>query len=185
MGWIVIHDPLNQLSEVRQGLVRISGRNFGPNSTVQLALTEILKNVPETFFTQTSEKVHKHALLAFNNLKDVCGLKPIMPRGAFYMMTKIELKRFPHFASCLEFVENLAKEQAVLAFPGPCFDFPGYFRFVLTIPEELIMEACIRIREFCEEHYVADVDSKVIVDKLNCKETITAVAEAISTSRVV
>lgn len=188
MGWVVIHDPLDQLHEVRQGLVRISGRNFGPNSTVQLALSAILKNVPETYFTETSQKVYQHALLAYNNLKDVRGLQPIMPQGAFYMMTKIELKNFPEFSNCVEFVENLAKEQSVLAFPGPCFDFPGYFRFVLTIPEEMIAEACIRIREFCDEHFVETEEDSKVVDVLNrkMKESVIANNDAINTtSRVV
>lgn len=189
MGWVVIHDPLDQLHEVRQGLVRISGRNFGPNSTVQLALSAILTRTPESFFTETSQKVYRHALLAYNSLKDVRGLKPVMPQGAFYMMTKIELNNFPEISSCLEFVENLAKEQSVLAFPGPCFDFPGYFRFVLTIPEEMIAEACSRIREFCDEHFVETEEGSQVVDILCRKmsESVIAVNDAINktTSRAV
>lgn len=69
------------------------------------------------------------------------------------MMIGIDLGKFPEFASCLEFVENLAMEQSVLAFPGPCFDFPSYFRFVLTVPEDMIIEACQRIQEFCYDHF--------------------------------
>jgi tyrosine aminotransferase len=172
LGWIVLHDRNNSLQNVRQGLTRISGRNFGPNSTVQLALNDILKKTPKNFFTETSEKVHRHASLAYNLLKNVRGLKPIMPKGAFYMMTKIELEHFPNFKTCLEFVENLAMEQSVLAFPGPCFDFPGYFRFVLTIPEEMISEACQRIQEFCEEHYVENSRNETLVETFQCKVNI-------------
>lgn len=125
MGRIIIKDKNEILKEIKQGLVQISGRNFGPNSTVQLALPEILKNTPQAFFDDTTKRVHQHALLAFNNLREVPGLNAIMPKGAFYMMIGIELGKFPQFSSCLEFIENLAFEQSVLAFPGPCFDFPG------------------------------------------------------------
>lgn len=69
------------------------------------------------------------------------------------MMIGIDLEKFPEFSSCLQFVENLASEQSVLAFPGSCFDFPGYFRFVLTVPEAKIIEACQRIQEFCYGHF--------------------------------
>ena len=152
-GWIVMHDRCNALTEVRQGLIRISGRNFGPNCTVQQALPAILSNVPQEFFDDTVTRVQHHAMLAFDGLRSVPGLNPIMPKGAFYMMIGIDLKNFPGISSCLDFVERLTEEQSVLAFPGPCFDFPGYFRFVLTIPEEMIIEACLRIEEFCQDHY--------------------------------
>lgn len=69
------------------------------------------------------------------------------------MMIGIDLEKFPEFSSCLNFIEALTSEQSILAFPGPCFDFPGYFRFVLTVPEDMIKEACDRIQEFCYEHF--------------------------------
>lgn len=156
MGWITIHDKFDALQEIKQGLVRISGRNFGPNSTIQLALPDILRSTPQEFFDDVTSRVYYHAMLAFNLLRDAPGLTPIMPKGAFYMMIGIDLRKFPAFSSCLEFIETLTQEQSVLAFPGPCFDFPGYFRFVLTIPEFLIVEACQRIQEFCYEHIVDD-----------------------------
>lgn len=101
MGRIIIKDKNEILKEIKQGLVQISGRNFGPNSTVQLALPEILKNTPQVFFDDTTKRVHQHALLAFNNLREVPGLNAIMPKGAFYMMIGIELGKFPQFSSCL------------------------------------------------------------------------------------
>lgn len=158
MGWITIHDKHEAMTEIKQGLIRISGRNFGPNSTIQLALPDILNETPKEFFDDTVSRVHHHAMLAYNNLRDAPGLRTVMPKGAFYMMIGIDLENFPEFSSCLEFVENLTAEQSVLAFPGTCFNFPGYFRFVLTVPEDVIIEACQRIQDFCFEHFK---DSKV------------------------
>lgn len=67
------------------------------------------------------------------------------------MMIRIELDKFPKFSSCLDFTEALTKEQSVLTFPGfPCFNFPGFFRIVLTVPEDQLIEACGRIKSFCE-----------------------------------
>lgn len=34
-----------------------------------------------------------------------------------------------------------------------CFDFPNFFRVVLTVPQEKLEEACERIEEFCRSHY--------------------------------
>lgn len=34
-----------------------------------------------------------------------------------------------------------------------CFEYPNFFRVVITVPEEMMVEACQRIRQFCEQHY--------------------------------
>lgn len=154
LGWIVIHDRSNAFKDIRRGFTQLLGRNFGPNCSIQKALPGILKNTPQTFFDDTVSRVQKLALTAFNLVKNIKGLVPIEPNGAFYMMVKIELEHFPKFMDDIEFVEALTEEQSVKVFPGPCFDFPGYFRFVLTVPIDKLIEACERIKEFCEDHYV-------------------------------
>lgn len=95
----------------------------------------------------------KHAKLAFDILKDAVGLKPIMPDGAMYMMIGIDIGNFPEYENELEFVQALVKEQSVFCLPGQCFDYPNYMRIVLTVPEDLIWESCIRITDFCNKHF--------------------------------
>ena len=56
MGWIIINDG-GKLEEIRWGLANIAGRNFGPNSTVQLALPDILKNTPQEFFEESVSRL--------------------------------------------------------------------------------------------------------------------------------
>lgn len=58
MGWIVIHDRHSSFDDIRLGLANIAGRNFWPNSTVQLALPEIIKNTPQEFFADNCRRVH-------------------------------------------------------------------------------------------------------------------------------
>jgi tyrosine aminotransferase len=74
IGWIVVHDASDKLDEVRKGLGRIAGRNFGPSSLIQQALPDILKNTPQKFFDDTISRVHRNALVAYNNLRDVPGI---------------------------------------------------------------------------------------------------------------
>lgn len=163
LGWIVLHDKNDSLAEIRQGLVRILGRNFGPNCTIQMALPQILSETPQDYFDDVVMRVQHQAMLAFNYVREIPGLTPIMPDGAFYMMIKIDFERFPKFSNCLEFVEGLTEEQSVLAFPGACFNFPGYLRFVLTLPEDMLIEACLRIQTFCCEHFVAPKRASISV----------------------
>lgn len=84
-----------------------------------------------------------------------------MPKGAMYMMIGIELEKFQKFTTCLDFTHGLTREQSVQTFPGfPCFFYPSYFRIVLTVPEQLIIEACERIKEFCEMNYKSEASDK-------------------------
>lgn len=57
LGWIVVHDRNNTLSEVKQGLRNVSARILGPNSTVQFAVPEILHNTPKNFYVNTMMKI--------------------------------------------------------------------------------------------------------------------------------
>lgn len=98
-------------------------------------------------------RAQKHATLAFGLLNRVPGLRPIRPDGAMYMMIGIDVAHFGAYDDDLEFVQALVHEQSVFCLPGRCFDYPNYMRIVLTVPEEMIVEACARIAEFCAQHY--------------------------------
>ncbi|CAO1417172.1 unnamed protein product [Diamesa hyperborea] len=155
LGWIVVHDRHNAFEGLRKGLINLSSRILGSNSLVQGALPAILKNTPQNFYDELVETLQKHAETAYNLLKEIPGLNPIMPKGAMYMMIGIDLKNFPNISSCLEFTRKLTSEQSVMIFPGiPCLEFPGFVRMVLTVPEELIVIACARMKEFCNNHYM-------------------------------
>jgi len=69
------------------------------------------------------------------------------------MMVAIDLSKFQQFNDELEFLTALMNEQSVFCLPGQCFDYPHYFRIVLTVPDDLLYEAITRIKEFCDRHY--------------------------------
>lgn len=90
-----------------------------------------------------------------------------MPSGAMYMMVGIDQSGFGK--TDLEIVEAMVTEQSVFCLPGKCFNIPNFFRIVLTVPENLLLEACDRIQEFSAQHYItanpdtADYDRTVQV----------------------
>uniref|UniRef100_A0A1B6DJB1 Aminotransferase class I/classII large domain-containing protein n=2 Tax=Clastoptera arizonana TaxID=38151 RepID=A0A1B6DJB1_9HEMI len=166
MGWIIIHDKNNVLGkEIRKGLQNLTQRIIGSNTLVQGALPAILKNTPKSFFDSTIDALQKNAELAFTLLSDVNGLKPYMPQGAMYMMIGIDMLNFPEFACSLEFAEAMVMEESAFCLPGECFNYPGYMRIVLTVPEELIREACFRIKHFCKNHFIEKFEVCHIYDK--------------------
>ena len=48
----------------------------------------------------------------------VDGLTPVMPSGALYMAVGIELSKFPHFNTTVEFMEKLVSEESVFVLCG-------------------------------------------------------------------
>lgn len=99
-----------------------------------------------------------------------------MPDGAMYMMIGIDMHYFPEYDNELEFLEALVREQSVFCLPGKCFDYPHYMRIVLTVPEEMIWEACTRIAEFCGKHHKKAINQNLIehLDWMNREEITSA-----------
>ncbi|XP_056137668.1 tyrosine aminotransferase [Lampris incognitus] len=154
MGWILIHDRNNVFgSEIRDGLVKLSQRIIGANTIVQGALESILNNTPQSFYHRTISFLKSNSEICFNELSIVPGLTPVMPSGAMYLMVGIDMDHFPDFKSDVDFTECLVTEQSVFCLPATAFEYPNFFRIVVTVPEEMMVEACGRIREFCQRHY--------------------------------
>ncbi|RLU17103.1 hypothetical protein DMN91_011172 [Ooceraea biroi] len=154
MGWIIIHDRQNVLeAEIRKGLQCLSQRIIGSNTIIQGALPAILRKTPQNFFDDVIHTLYSHSKLAYTCIAKIPGLKPIMPDGAMYMMVYIDLPCFPEFNSDLEFVQRLLMEESVFCLPGQCFDYPSYMRLVITVPGDMLGQACQRIQEFCERHH--------------------------------
>jgi len=153
MGWVAVHDRQGVFGEkVRRGLLSLSQRILGPCTLVQAALPSILKNTPKSFFKETMEKLENAANTIYKELAKIDGLYPVKPEGAMYMMVGFDTMMFPDIKNDLDFTEKLISEQSVKCLPAKCFEFPNYFRLVLTVPTEKILEACERIAQFCAAH---------------------------------
>lgn len=64
------------------------------------------------------------------------------------------MNHFPSFSTGLQLIEGLVSEESVFCLPGECFDYPDYMRMVLTVPIDLMREACQRIAGFFTRYYV-------------------------------
>jgi len=163
LGWIIIYDRNHVFDqEIRRGLMCMSQRIIGSNTFIQGALPTILKNTPKSFFENAIDVIKKNADLAFTKLRNTPGLIPIMPRGAMYMMVKVDMERFPHFTTDLQFIERLVAEESVHCMPGKCFNYPGYMRLVLTLPLRLLNEALDRIHSFCSRNLNMPPPSRLV-----------------------
>lgn len=97
-----------------------------------------------------------------------------------FVQVGIDMDHFPDFKTDVDFTEQLVTEESVFCLPASvrnflslihvcviemhgvtltpsvlcqAFEYPNFFRIVVTVPEEMMVEACARIREFCQRHY--------------------------------
>ncbi|KAJ1540269.1 hypothetical protein HK096_011103, partial [Nowakowskiella sp. JEL0078] len=82
----------------------------------QSALPEILK-APQSFYDETIETLERQAMLCYNQLIVIPGLKPVLPQGAMYMMVEIDTKLLK-FESDVDFANKLLSEESVATLPG-------------------------------------------------------------------
>uniref|UniRef100_A0A670ZBM3 Tyrosine aminotransferase n=1 Tax=Pseudonaja textilis TaxID=8673 RepID=A0A670ZBM3_PSETE len=119
MGWILIHDRRDIFGEeIREGLLRLSQRILGPCTAVQGALGHIFHHTSPEFYHNTLSFLKSNAALCYAALSTVCGLKPVRPQGAMYLMVGIEMEHFPEFENDVEFTERLIAEQSVFCLPA-------------------------------------------------------------------
>ncbi|KAK9688071.1 hypothetical protein K7432_014536 [Basidiobolus ranarum] len=154
VGWVLIHDRNEILSDVREGLVSLSQMIIGANTVIQAALPEILHKTPENFYDETNKQVEENALLCAELLSKIPGLQVVKPQGAMYMMVAIKPEEFKDIKDDVVFSEKLLGEESVIVLPAQCFKYPNYIRLVITPPKERLIEACERIENFCRNHHV-------------------------------
>lgn len=52
-----------------------------------------------------------------------------------------------------EFLHKLVGEPSLFCMPESCFGVKNYIRIALLVPLEVMIEACERMKEFCEAHH--------------------------------
>ncbi|KAF8820619.1 putative Tyrosine aminotransferase [Cardiosporidium cionae] len=152
LGWIVIHDRLESLSEIREGLHNLSQIILGPSTLIQSVVAPLLYETPESYFKETLESLQQRADTVVEALHDIPGLKVLSPQGAMYCMVQID----PSKLGCKDdviFTQKLLEEESVFVLPGQCFQIPNFFRIVTANSIPSLKEACHRIRLFCEKHH--------------------------------
>ena len=150
LGWIVVHDRHDQLSEVRKGLMDLSTLTLGPSSLVQAVVPDLLENTNSAYYEQVTLQLLECARAIECGLAGIRGLHVVKPQGAMYIMVGLDLSELG-VKDDVEFSSRLVSEESVFVLPGSVFQMPNYFRIVITSPPAVLAEACVRIRGFCEK----------------------------------
>lgn len=146
MGWLIIHNRYDVLTDVKRGILSMSQRLMGPNMLVQGALPQILDQAPELHLNQTRSLLERNAETGYKMLSAVKGLRPLKPNGAIYMMVYVDPKIY---GGEMNFISDLIKEENLFVTSCSSFGLKNWVRLVLFYPEDVMAEACARIAEHC------------------------------------
>lgn len=170
LGWVVIHDRNEAFGhEVKAGLRRLCQRILGPCAPLQAALPVILKECKPDFFEKTLTLMKKVSDIFYNTLSRVPELYPVKPYGSMYMLVGVNIDRLRNIKNDVEFTQRLLSEKSVFCLPAKCFECPNFFRVVLTCPENIAQEACVRIADFCKNHRIPRAPSVATNGMMNAQ----------------
>ncbi|KAJ8907616.1 hypothetical protein NDN08_007726 [Rhodosorus marinus] len=152
LGWILVHDPVGALDEVRVGLRKMTTRMLCPATPMQNAVEYMLSGF-SGHLRDLMKVLEENAALTETRLNAVPGLNCIHPQGAMYAMVMVDTAALG-FTDDYQFAEKLIEEEAVEVLPGRCFEADNFFRVVYAAPASILEEAFDRIDAFCRRHIV-------------------------------
>jgi len=152
LGWVIVHDRHDLLSEVRVGLVKLSQIILGPNTLIQSAMRAALFDTPKEFHEQVNSQLEQNATYLYDRLSKIPGLKPIKTGGTMYLMFGVDVSLFKDIPNDIEFARLLRAEESVSVLPGTIFKMPNFIRLVICPPMPKLKEACDRVEQFCKAH---------------------------------
>ena len=125
-----------------------------PSSISQAASVEAL-NGPQDFLSEWRDVFQRRRDLVVGALNAIDGLSCVKPEGAFYVFpncAKLFGKKTPAgkvISNSSEFCEYLLDDALVAAVAGSAFGMEGYFRISYATSDEILKEACARIKKAC------------------------------------
>lgn len=126
-----------------------------PSSVSQAAALEAL-NGPQDFIKANNAVFLRRRDLVVRMLGECEGLHCPVPQGAFYVYPGCagvlgrSTPQGRRIDSDLQFCDALLDEKLVALVPGMAFGLSPYFRISYATSEEMLTEACGRVRAFCE-----------------------------------
>ena len=154
----VLVSVYGSLRHVEAGAKRLAQVILGASHLPQTALPSLLS--PHNPSVDDWKRSLRSALEAqatalCRALQSARGLHVLQPRGAMYVMIRIDTAVL-RVKDDIDLAQRLLEEENVVVLPGACFGMPHYIRAVYCAPPAVLNEAARRIVEFCQRHASTD-----------------------------
>ena len=151
IGYMALHDPINKLSNIKDGLERLLRSRLCASTPAQYGYLAGL-NDDDTWMNDYLSTLKERNDVCVSLINDIEGLSVEKPQGAFYMFIKLTENHWNNRDK--DFVLDLLHRKHVLTVHGSGFSNQfgkNHFRVVFLPSEKILIEAFNRIDDFLNE----------------------------------
>ena len=152
IGYMAIHDPLDRMLEVRDGLERMLRSRLCASTPAQMGYLAGLEG-DKNWMEPYSKRVIEQRDLCVKRIAEIEGLEVQSPEGAFYMFVRLTDDKWAN--NDKQFVLDLLHQEHVLVVHGSGFSpelGKGHFRLVYLPNVDVLNEAFDRINRFLKRN---------------------------------
>ncbi|RLE75938.1 MAG: alanine aminotransferase [Thermoprotei archaeon] len=152
LGYIYVHDPVNDMGEdICNAVLKLAMNRLCASTPIQKAAIQALKG-PQEHIKEIVEKIKNRRDAVMKIISETNCLEAVKPQGAFYVFPKINCKG--PWKDDRDFAYKLLLEENVLVVPGSGFHAldKTHFRTVILPPSEILEEAFEKIKRFIKKH---------------------------------
>ena len=143
--------------EIIAAMNKILSQSTTSTSSISMAAAVEALNGPQDFITNHNEAFVRRRNLVVNLLNSIDGLSCLTPQGAFYVYPSCEGvlgKETPErkkISNDEDFMTYLLESEGIAGVHGAAFGLSPYFRLSYATSDEILKDACARIKRACEK----------------------------------
>ena len=143
--------------EIIAAMNKIQSQSTTSTSSISMAAAVEALNGPQGFIKDHNEAFVRRRDLVVNLLNNIDGLSCLTPEGAFYVYpscTGVIGKETPEgmkISNDEDFMTYLLESEGIAGVHGAAFGLSPYFRLSYATSDEILKDACTRIKRACEK----------------------------------
>ena len=143
--------------EIIAAMNKIQSQSTTSTSSISMAAAVEALNGPQEFITNHNKAFVRRRDLVVNLLNSIDGLSCLTPQGAFYVYPSCEGilgKKTPdgkEISNDEDFMTYLLESEGIAGVHGAAFGLSPYFRLSYATSDEILKDACARIKRACEK----------------------------------
>ena len=143
--------------EIIAAMNKIQSQSTTSTSSISMAASVEALNGSQDFIDEHNQAFVRRRDLVVNLLNSIDGLRCLTPQGAFYVYPSCEGvlgKETPEgkkISNDEDFMTYLLESEGIAGVHGAAFGLSPYFRLSYATSDEILKDACARIKRACEK----------------------------------
>tara|TARA_B110000014_G_C19722509_1_gene377586 strand:- start:134 stop:610 length:477 start_codon:yes stop_codon:yes gene_type:complete len=143
--------------EIIAAMNKIQSQSNTSTSSISMAAAVEALNGPQEFIKDHNEAFVRRRDLVVNLLNNIDGLSCLTPEGAFYVYPSCkgvigkETPEGKKISNDEDFMTYLLESEGIAGVHGAAFGLSPYFRLSYATSDEILKDACARIKSACKE----------------------------------